>query len=133
MRTAAAYWRGRETNPQLQRIYGTAWENKDALKEYLTFLAEAEKRDHRKLGVELDLFSIPDEIGSGLAVFHPKGGVVRKVMEDYSRKRHEEGGYEFVYTPHATKSALFEKSGHLDWYARSEEHTSELQSRFDLV
>ena len=117
MRTAAAYWRGRETNPQLQRIYGTAWENKDALKEYLTFLEEAEKRDHRKLGVELDLFSIPDEIGSGLAVFHPKGGVVRKVMEDYSRKRHEEGGYEFVYTPHATKSALFEKSGHLDWYA----------------
>ena len=117
MRTAAAYWRGQETNPQLQRIYGTAWENKDALKEYLTFLEEAEKRDHRKLGVELDLFSIPDEIGSGLAVFHPKGGVVRKVMEDYSRKRHEEGGYEFVYTPHATKSALFEKSGHLDWYA----------------
>ena len=117
MRTAAAYWRGQETNPQLQRIYGTAWENKEALKEYLTFLEEAEKRDHRKLGVELDLFSIPDEIGSGLAVFHPKGGVVRKVMEDYSRKRHEEGGYEFVYTPHATKSALFEKSGHLDWYA----------------
>ena len=117
MRTAAAYWRGKETNPQLQRIYGTAWESKDALKEYLTFLEEAEKRDHRKLGSELDLFSIPDEIGSGLAVFHPKGGVVRRVMEDYSRKRHEEGGYEFVYTPHATKSALFEKSGHLDWYA----------------
>ena len=117
MRTAAAYWRGKETNPQLQRVYGTAWENKDALKEYLTFLEEAEKRDHRKLGVELDLFSIPDEIGSGLAVFHPKGGVVRRVMEDYSRKRHEEGGYEFVYTPHATKGALFEKSGHLDWYA----------------
>ena len=117
MRTAAAYWRGKETNPQLQRIYGTAWENKDALKDYLTFLEEAEKRDHRKLGSELDLFSIPDEIGSGLAVFHPKGGVVRRVMEDYSRKRHEEGGYEFVYTPHATKSALFEKSGHLDWYA----------------
>ncbi|GHD27025.1 threonine--tRNA ligase [Nocardiopsis kunsanensis] len=117
MRTAAAYWRGKETNPQLQRVYGTAWENKDALKEYLTFLEEAEKRDHRKLGSELDLFSVPDEIGSGLAVFHPKGGVVRRVMEDYSRKRHEEGGYEFVYTPHATKSALFEKSGHLDWYA----------------
>ncbi|WP_017609064.1 threonine--tRNA ligase [Nocardiopsis xinjiangensis] len=117
MRTAAAYWRGKETNPQLQRIYGTAWENKDALKDYLTFLEEAEKRDHRKLGSELDLFSIPEEIGSGLAVFHPKGGVVRRVMEDYSRKRHEEGGYEFVYTPHATKSALFEKSGHLDWYA----------------
>ena len=117
MRTAAAYWRGKETNPQLQRVYGTAWENKDALKDYMTFLEEAEKRDHRKLGSELDLFSIPDEIGSGLAVFHPKGGVVRRVMEDYSRKRHEEGGYEFVYTPHATKSALFEKSGHLDWYA----------------
>ncbi|MBE2998963.1 threonine--tRNA ligase [Nocardiopsis sp. HNM0947] len=117
MRTAAAYWRGKETNPQLQRVYGTAWEDKDALKAYLAFLEEAEKRDHRKLGSELDLFSIPDEIGSGLAVFHPKGGVIRRVMEDYSRKRHEEGGYEFVYTPHATKSALFEKSGHLDWYA----------------
>ncbi|GAB3743132.1 threonine--tRNA ligase [Nocardiopsis nanhaiensis] len=117
MRTAAAYWRGKETNPQLQRVYGTAWENKDRLKEYLTFLEEAEKRDHRRLGSELDLFSIPDEIGSGLAVFHPKGGIIRRVMEDYSRKRHEEGGYEFVYSPHATKSALFEKSGHLDWYA----------------
>ncbi|GAB3705664.1 threonine--tRNA ligase [Nocardiopsis oceani] len=117
MRTAAAYWRGKETNPQLQRVYGTAWENKDRLKEYLTFLEEAEKRDHRRLGSELDLFSIPDEIGSGLAVFHPKGGIIRRVMEDYSRKRHEEAGYEFVYSPHATKSALFEKSGHLDWYA----------------
>ncbi|WP_017572246.1 threonine--tRNA ligase [Nocardiopsis halotolerans] len=117
MRTAAAYWRGKETNPQLQRVYGTAWESKDALKAYLTFLEEAEKRDHRKLGSELDLFSIPDEIGSGLAVFHPKGGVVRRVMEDYSRRRHEEDGYEFVYTPHATKGTLFEKSGHLDWYA----------------
>ncbi|MEV2276573.1 threonine--tRNA ligase [Nocardiopsis sp. NPDC049922] len=117
MRTAAAYWRGKETNPQLQRVYGTAWESKDALKAYLTFLEEAEKRDHRKLGAELDLFSIPDEIGSGLAVFHPKGGVIRRVMEDYSRQRHERGGYEFVYSPHATKSALFEKSGHLDWYA----------------
>ncbi|WP_028649740.1 threonine--tRNA ligase [Nocardiopsis sp. CNT312] len=117
MRTAAAYWRGKETNPQLQRVYGTAWETKDALKAYLTFLEEAEKRDHRKLGSELDLFSIPDEIGSGLAVFHPKGGVIRRVMEDYSRKRHEESGYEFVYTPHATKSTLFEKSQHLSWYA----------------
>ncbi|OLT28946.1 threonine--tRNA ligase [Nocardiopsis sp. CNR-923] len=117
MRTAAAYWRGKETNPQLQRVYGTAWESKDALKAYLTFLEEAEKRDHRRLGAELDLFSIPDEIGSGLAVFHPKGGVIRRVMEDYSRQRHERGGYEFVYSPHATKSALFEKSGHLDWYA----------------
>ncbi|MFE1169668.1 threonine--tRNA ligase [Nocardiopsis sp. NPDC058789] len=117
MRTAAAYWRGKETNPQLQRVYGTAWETKDRLKEYLAFLEEAEKRDHRKLGSELDLFSIPDEIGSGLAVFHPRGGIIRRVMEDYSRKRHEESGYEFVYSPHATKSALFEKSGHLDWYA----------------
>ncbi|GAB2495663.1 threonine--tRNA ligase [Nocardiopsis aegyptia] len=117
MRTAAAYWRGKETNPQLQRVYGTAWEDKDALKAYLAFLEEAEKRDHRKLGSELDLFSIPDEIGSGLAVFHPRGGIIRRVMEDYSRKRHEESGYEFVYSPHATKSTLFEKSGHLDWYA----------------
>ncbi|GLU48088.1 threonine--tRNA ligase [Nocardiopsis ansamitocini] len=117
MRSAAAYWRGSEKNPQLQRIYGTAWESKDALKSYLAFLEEAEKRDHRKLGAELDLFSIPEEIGSGLAVFHPKGGIMRRVMEDYSRKRHEESGYEFVYTPHATKGKLFEKSGHLDWYA----------------
>ncbi|WP_131767747.1 threonine--tRNA ligase [Candidatus Protofrankia californiensis] len=117
MRTAAAYWRGSEKNPQLQRVYGTAWDSKEALKNHLTMLAEAEKRDHRRLGVELDLFSIPEEIGSGLAVFHPRGGVVRKVLEDYSRRRHEEGGYSFVYTPHATKGQLFEISGHLDWYA----------------
>ncbi|MFF9196205.1 threonine--tRNA ligase [Streptomyces sp. NPDC014779] len=117
MRNAAAYWRGSEKNPMLQRIYGTAWPSKEELKAHLDFLAEAEKRDHRKLGNELDLFSIPDEIGSGLAVFHPKGGIIRRVMEDYSRKRHEEEGYEFVYSPHATKGALFEKSGHLDWYA----------------
>ncbi|WP_419993468.1 threonine--tRNA ligase [Streptomyces boninensis] len=117
MRSAAAYWRGSEKNPQLQRIYGTAWPSKDELKGYLEFLAEAEKRDHRKLGAELDLFSIPEDIGSGLAVFHPKGGIIRRVMEDYSRRRHEESGYEFVYTPHATKGKLFEKSGHLDWYA----------------
>ncbi|NGO68038.1 threonine--tRNA ligase [Streptomyces boncukensis] len=117
MRSAAAYWRGSEKNPQLQRIYGTAWPSKEELKAHLDFLAEAEKRDHRKLGTELDLFSIPEEIGSGLAVFHPKGGIVRRVMEDYSRKRHEEADYEFVYTPHATKAKLFEKSGHLDWYA----------------
>ncbi len=117
MRTAAAYWRGSEKNPQLQRIYGTAWESRDALKAHLTFLAEAEKRDHRKLGSELDLFSFPDEIGSGLAVFHPRGGVIRKVMEDYSRRRHEEAGYQFVYSPHLTKASLFETSGHLDWYA----------------
>ncbi|MFF0752311.1 threonine--tRNA ligase [Streptomyces sp. NPDC004267] len=117
MRNASAYWRGDEKNKQLQRIYGTAWPSKDELKAHLDFLAEAEKRDHRKLGNELDLFSIPDEIGSGLAVFHPRGGIIRRVMEDYSRKRHEEEGYEFVYSPHATKGALFEKSGHLDWYA----------------
>ncbi|MBY8884317.1 threonine--tRNA ligase [Streptomyces sp. PTM05] len=117
MRSAAAYWRGSEKNKQLQRIYGTAWPTKDELKAHLDFLAEAEKRDHRKLGSELDLFSIPEQIGSGLAVFHPKGGIIRRVMEDYSRRRHEEEGYEFVYTPHATKGKLFETSGHLDWYA----------------
>ncbi|MER5863641.1 threonine--tRNA ligase [Kitasatospora sp. NPDC002040] len=117
MRNAAAYWRGSEKNPMLQRIYGTAWPTKDELKAHLEFLEEAAKRDHRKLGAELDLFSIPEEIGSGLAVFHPKGGIMRRVMEDYSRKRHEEADYEFVYTPHATKGSLFELSGHLDWYA----------------
>jgi threonyl-tRNA synthetase len=117
MRTAAAYWRGSEKNPQLQRIYGTAWESKDALKRHLTMLEEAEKRDHRRLGSELDLFSFPDEIGSGLAVFHPKGGVVRLEMEDYSRRRHAAAGYSFVNTPHASKGALFEVSGHLQWYA----------------
>jgi len=117
MRTAAAYWRGSEKNPQLQRIYGTAWESKEALEAHLHHLEEAARRDHRRLGAELDLFSFPDEIGSGLAVFHPKGGVLRKVMEDYSRQRHEEFGYDFVYSPHITKSALFETSGHLDWYA----------------
>jgi threonyl-tRNA synthetase len=116
MRSAAAYWRGSEKNPQLQRIYGTAWESKDALKAHLDFLAEAEKRDHRKLGTELDLFSFPTEIGSGLAVFHPKGAVIRNEMEQYSRQRHVEAGYEFAYTPHATKGTLFELSGHLDWY-----------------
>ncbi|TCO49805.1 threonyl-tRNA synthetase [Actinocrispum wychmicini] len=115
-RSAAAYWRGSEKNPQLQRIYGTAWESQEALDEYVRLLAEAEKRDHRKLGTELDLFSFPDEIGSGLAVFHPKGGVIRRAMEDYSRRRHEEEGYEFVYSPHITKGTLFEVSGHLDWY-----------------
>ncbi len=116
-RVAAAYWRGNERNPQLQRIYGTAWESKEALQTHLEQLAEAERRDHRRLGVELDLFSFPDELGSGLAVFHPKGGVVRKQMEDYARRRHEEAGYEFVYTPHIAKSGLFETSGHLQWYA----------------
>ena len=117
MRSAAAYWRGSEKNKQLQRIYGTAWETKQALEEHLHRLEEAERRDHRRLGRELDLFSFPDEIGSGLAVFHPKGGVLRKEMEDYSRRRHEESGYEFVNTPHITKGQLFETSGHLDWYA----------------
>ena len=117
MRSAAVYWLSDEHNPQLQRIYGTAWPSKEQLKEYLTFLEEAARRDHRKLGSELDLFSFPEEIGSGLAVFHPKGGIVRNVMEDYSRQRHIEAGYDFVNTPHVTKAALYEKSGHLDWYA----------------
>jgi threonyl-tRNA synthetase len=117
MRTAAAYWLGDQKNESLQRIYGTCWPSKDELKAHLTFLEEAERRDHRRLGAELDLFSFPEQIGSGLAVFHPKGGVVRRVMEDYSRRRHEEGGYEFVNTPHITKGALFEQSGHLQWYA----------------
>ncbi|MFN2533824.1 MAG: threonine--tRNA ligase [Pseudonocardiaceae bacterium] len=119
MRTAAAYWRGSERNPQLQRIYGTAWESTEALERHLDLLAEAQRRDHRRLGVELDLFSFPDEIGSGLPVFHPRGGTVRRVMEDYSRRRHEEAGYEFVNSPHITKGQLFETSGHLDWYADS--------------
>ncbi len=117
MRSGGAYWRGSERNPQLQRIYGTAWPSREAQDGYLTLLAEAERRDHRRLGAELDLFSFPPEIGSGLAVFHPKGGTIRRVMEDYSRRRHEEAGYEFVNTPHITKSQLFETSGHLDWYA----------------
>ena len=117
MRSAAAYWLGSQDNEQLQRVYGTAWPSKDELQAYLTFLEEAERRDHRRLGTELDLFSFPDEIGSGLAVFHPRGGVVRREMEDYSRRRHEEAGYETVYSPHITKAQLFEMSGHLDWYA----------------
>ncbi|MGH3534145.1 MAG: threonine--tRNA ligase [Pseudonocardiaceae bacterium] len=117
MRTAAAYWRGNERNPQLQRIYGTAWESAEALERHLELLAEAQRRDHRKLGAELDLFSFPDEIGSGLPVFHPRGGTVRRVMEDYSRRRHEEAGYDFVNSPHITKAQLFKTSGHLDWYA----------------
>ena len=117
MRSAGAYWRGSEKNPMLQRIYGTAWPSQESLDGYLHLLAEAEKRDHRKLGAELDLFSFPEEIGSGLAIFHPKGGAIRMAMEDYSRKRHEEEGYQFVYSPHLTKAALFEKSGHLQWYA----------------
>ncbi|MBE9373362.1 threonine--tRNA ligase [Saccharopolyspora sp. HNM0983] len=116
-RVAAAYWRGDQNNRQLQRVYGTAWESKDKLAEYEQWLAEAERRDHRKLGAELDLFSFPEEVGSGLPVFHPKGGTIRRELEDYSRKRHEEAGYEFVNSPHITKDALFKTSGHLDWYA----------------
>jgi threonyl-tRNA synthetase len=119
MRSGGAYWRGSEKNPQLQRIYGTAWESREAQDSYLHLLAEAERRDHRRLGAELDLFSFPAEIGSGLPVFHPKGGVVRKVMEDYSRRRHEQAGYEFVNSPHITKSDLFETSGHLGWFAEN--------------
>ncbi|MET8530218.1 threonine--tRNA ligase [Micromonospora sp. NPDC005172] len=117
MRSAAAYWRGSEKNPQLQRVYGTAWPTRDELKAYLKLLEEAARRDHRKLGADLDLFSFPDEIGSGLAVFHPKGGIIRREMEHYSRRRHEEAGYEFVNTPHITKAQLFQTSGHLPYYA----------------
>jgi threonyl-tRNA synthetase len=116
-RVAGAYWRGDEKRPQLQRIYGTAWESAKALAAHLHRLEEAERRDHRRLGAELDLFSFPSEIGSGLAVFHPKGGMIRRLMEDYSRQRHEEGGYLFVYSPHVAKAELFETSGHLEWFA----------------
>jgi threonyl-tRNA synthetase len=133
MRNAAAYWRGSEKNPQLQRIYGTAWADKESLNNYLHLLSEAEKRDHRKLGTELDLFSFPEEIGSGLAVFHPKGGVIRREMEDYSRKKHESAGYEFVYSPHLTKAQLFETSGHLDWYAEGMYPPMKLDAEFDAA
>src|SRR5207244_587016 len=116
-KVAGAYWRGDEKRPMLQRIYGTAWESKAALEEHLHRLEEAEKRDHRKLGLELDLYSFPEEIGSGLAVWHPKGALVRKIMEDYSRERHEAADYSFVNSPHITKENLFQTSGHLDWFA----------------
>ncbi len=116
-RSSAAYWRGNQDNASLQRLYGTAWPTKDDLVAYQNRLAEAAKRDHRKVGAELDLFSFPDEIGSGLPVFHPKGGTLRRVMEDYSRAKHVANGYSFVNTPHITKSELFQTSGHLDWYA----------------
>ena len=116
-RLASAYWRGNENNKQLQRVYGTAWPSKDELRAHQERLEEAARRDHRRLGVDLDLFSFPEEIGSGLAVFHPKGGIMRRVMEDYSRKRHEKSGYDFVYSPHISKSNLFEISGHLQTYA----------------
>ncbi|MES2094729.1 MAG: threonine--tRNA ligase [Actinomycetota bacterium] len=115
-RSAAAYWRGSEKNKQLQRVYGTAWATRDDLRAHQARQEEAAKRDHRKLGAELDLFSFPDEIGSGLAVFHPKGGIIRREMENYSRIAHEKAGYDFVYTPHITKANLFETSGHLGWY-----------------
>jgi threonyl-tRNA synthetase len=130
MRSAAAYWLGNQDNESLQRIYGTAWASKDELQGYLTFLQEAERRDHRRLGAELDLFSFPEEIGSGLAVFHPKGGVIRRVMEDYSRSRHEAAGYEFVNTPHLTKAQLFETSGHLDWYSEGMYPPMELDAEY---
>jgi len=116
-RSSAAYWRGNQDNASLQRIYGTAWESQEALDHHLELIEEAQRRDHRRLGVELDLFSFPDEIGSGLAVFHPKGGIVRAEMEEYSRRKHLEAGYQFVNTPHITKAQLFHTSGHLDWYA----------------
>ena len=116
MKVAGAYWRGDEKRPMLQRIYGTAWESPKALQEHLTRLEEAEKRDHRKLAVELDLLSFPQQLGGGLAVWHPKGAIIRKLMEDYSRKRHQNGGYEFAYTPHLANARLFEQSGHLDFY-----------------
>jgi threonyl-tRNA synthetase len=119
MRSGGAYWRGSEKNPQLQRIYGTAWESREVQDEYMKLLAEAERRDHRRLGAELDLFSFPTEIGSGLPVFHPKGATVRRVMEEYSGRRHEEAGYQFVHTPHVTKEQLFQTSGHLGFYADS--------------
>ena len=131
LRSAAAYWRGNENNKQLQRIYGTAWASQEDHDAYMLRLEEAAKRDHRKLGVELDLFSFPDEIGSGLAVFHPRGGILRRVMEDYSRKRHEDAGYEFVYSPHITKSTLFETSGHLQWYSDGMFPPMKLDAEFD--
>ncbi len=117
MKVAGAYWRGNEKGPMLQRIYGTAWESKAALAEHLHQLEEAEKRDHRRLATELDLLSFPHELGGGLAVWHPKGAIVRKLMEDYSRERHQRGGYQFVFTPHLANAQLFQTSGHLDWYA----------------
>ncbi len=116
-RSSAAYWRGNQNNASLQRIYGTAWESQEALDRHLELIEEAQRRDHRKLGVELDLFSFPDELGSGLPVFHPKGGIIRKELEDYSRRKHEQAGYQFVNTPHITKENLYITSGHLEWYA----------------
>lgn len=128
LRSAGAYWRGDEHNPQLQRIYGTAWESEKALAEYLERLEEAAKRDHRKLGAELDLFSFPSELGSGLAIWHPKGGVLRKTIEDYSRRTHTSGGYEYVVTPHLAKADLWVTSGHLSFYAENMYPTMELDA-----
>ncbi|ORW04599.1 threonine--tRNA ligase [Mycobacterium kyorinense] len=130
-RSSAAYWRGEANNASLQRIYGTAWESQEALERHLTLLEEAARRDHRKLGTELDLFSFPDEIGSGLAVFHPKGGIVRRELEEYSRRKHIEAGYEFVNTPHITKADLFHTSGHLDWYADGMYPPMHLDAEYD--
>lgn len=130
-RSSAAYWRGDQNNASLQRIYGTAWESQEALERHLTLIEEAQRRDHRKLGTELDLFSFPDEIGSGLAVFHPKGGIVHRELEEYSRRKHIAAGYEFVNTPHITKADLFHTSGHLDWYAEGMYPPMHLDAEYD--
>ncbi|MGE2713625.1 threonine--tRNA ligase [Mycolicibacterium litorale] len=130
-RSSAAYWRGDQANASLQRIYGTAWESQEALDRHLELIEEAQRRDHRKLGVELDLFSFPDELGSGLPVFHPKGGIVRKELEDYSRAKHLEAGYEFVNTPHITKEQLYVTSGHLEWYADGMFPAMHIDAEFD--
>ena len=130
-RSSAAYWRGDQNNASLQRIYGTAWESQEALDRHLELIEEAQRRDHRKLGVELDLFSFPDEIGSGLAVFHPKGGIIRRELEDYSRRKHEQAGYEFVNTPHITKEQLYITSGHLEWYADGMYPPMHIDAEFD--
>lgn len=130
-RTSAAYWRGNQNNASLQRVYGTAWESQEALDRHLELIEEALRRDHRKLGVELDLFSFPDEIGSGLPVFHPKGGIIRRELEEYSRRKHIEAGYQFVNTPHITKSELYETSGHLEWYREGMYPAMHIDAEFD--
>lgn len=130
-RSSAAYWRGNQNNASLQRVYGTAWESQEALDRHLELIEEAQRRDHRKLGVELDLFSFPDELGSGLPVFHPKGGIVRKELEDYSRRKHEQAGYQFVNTPHITKENLYITSGHLEWYADGMFPPMHIDAEFD--
>ena len=131
MRSAAAYWRGMRPTRSCSASTGPHGPARTSCTAYLKFLEEAERRDHRRLGAELDLFSFPEEIGSGLAVFHPKGGTVRRVMEDYSRRRHEEAGYEFVNTPHITKEGLFETSGHLEWYAEGMYPPMHLDAEYD--